>query len=95
MMIFEGIGAGGRSRWLSFEKLCRIVEVSKNHEKVTKIPKNHQKDELTNGYLIRRSAVDFNIPLLTNAQLAHHYVEAMCTTDVHSLPAVALQEYTT
>ena len=72
----------------------KIIE-QKKVDLVINIPKNHQKDELTNGYLIRRSAVDFNIPLLTNAQLAHHYVEAMCTTDVHSLPAVALQEYTT
>ena len=43
---------------------------------VINIPKNHTKRELTNGYRIRRWAIDHNIPLLTNARLAVAYVKA-------------------
>ena len=43
---------------------------------VINIPKNHTKRELTNGYRIRRWAIDHNIPLLTNARLAGAYVKA-------------------
>lgn len=44
---------------------------------VINIPKNFQEDELTNDYLIRRRAVDFGIPLITNIQLAQRFVEAL------------------
>ena len=42
------------------------------------IPKNHSKRELTNGYRIRRGAIDHNIPLITNARLASAFIEAFC-----------------
>jgi carbamoyl-phosphate synthase large subunit len=44
---------------------------------VINVPKNFQEDELTNDYLIRRRAVDFGIPLITNIQLAQRFVEAL------------------
>jgi carbamoyl-phosphate synthase large subunit len=44
---------------------------------VINIPKNFREDELTNDYLIRRRAVDFDIPLITNIQLAQRFVEAL------------------
>jgi len=44
---------------------------------VINIPKNLQEEELTNDYLIRRQAVDFGIPLITNLQLAQRFVEAL------------------
>ena len=44
---------------------------------VINIPKNYREDELTNDYLIRRRAVDFGIPLITNIQLAQRFVEAL------------------
>ena len=46
---------------------------------VVNIPKNLSKDELNNDYTIRRSAIDFNIPLITNARLASAFIEAFCT----------------
>ncbi len=44
---------------------------------VINIPKNYQEEELTNDYIIRRQAVDFGIPLITNLQLANRFVESM------------------
>ncbi len=44
---------------------------------VINIPKNYQKEELTNGYLIRRTAVDFNVMLITNRQIAMRLFEAL------------------
>ena len=46
---------------------------------IVNIPKNHTKRELTNGYRIRRGAIDHNIPLFTNARLASAFIEAFCT----------------
>ena len=45
---------------------------------IVNIPKNHSKRELTNGYKIRRGAIDHNIPLITNARLASAFIEAFC-----------------
>ena len=45
---------------------------------IVNIPKNHSKRELTNGYRIRRGAIDHNIPLITNARLAKAFIEAFC-----------------
>ena len=45
---------------------------------VVNIPKNLSKDELNNDYTIRRSAIDFNIPLITNARLASAFINAFC-----------------
>ena len=44
---------------------------------VVNIPKHYQKEELTNDYIIRRAAVDFGVPLITNLQLAERLVEAL------------------
>lgn len=52
---------------------------------VINIPKNYEKTELENDYLIRRSAVDFNIPLLTNAQITRLFVEAICKRKLEDL----------
>ena len=45
---------------------------------VINIPKNLTERELTNGYKIRRGAIDFNIPLITNARLASAFIKAFC-----------------
>ncbi len=45
---------------------------------VINIPKNQTRRELDNGYKIRRAAIDFNIPLLTNARLASAFIMAVC-----------------
>ena len=60
---------------------------------IVNIPKNHTKRELTNGYRIRRGAIDHNIPLITNARLASAFIEAFCTISQDQLQIKSWQEY--
>jgi carbamoyl-phosphate synthase large subunit len=60
---------------------------------VINIPKNIEREELDNDYLIRRKAVDFNIPLITNLQLAKRFVEALSRTSVDDLKIKSWNEY--
>ena len=50
----------------------------KQFDLVINIPKNLTERELTNGYKIRRGAIDYNIPLITNARLASAFIKAFC-----------------
>ena len=61
---------------------------------VINIPKNIEKEELENDYLIRRKAVDFNVPLITNLQLAKRFVEALSRTTPANLKIKSWDEYT-
>ena len=72
-----------------------ILNLIANHEidMVINIPKNHSKRELTNGYRIRRSAIDHNIPLLTNARLASAYIRAFCSMNLDEVNIKAWNEY--
>jgi carbamoyl-phosphate synthase large subunit len=60
---------------------------------VINIPKSSQRTELTNGYIIRRTAADFGVPLITNLQLAKRFVEAISKKGMEELTAKAWQEY--
>ena len=60
---------------------------------IVNIPKNHTKRELTNGYRIRRGAIDHNIPLITNARLAGAFIEAFCHMNVNDISIKSWQEY--
>lgn len=60
---------------------------------VVNIPKNFTKDELNNDYTIRRSAIDFNIPLITNARLANDFIVAFCRKGREDLKIKAWSEY--
>lgn len=60
---------------------------------VINIPKNHSQSELDNGYMIRRAAVDFNIPLITNARLAGAYIYAICKVGIDGLGIRHWAEY--
>lgn len=60
---------------------------------VINIPKNLTKSELANDYTIRRSAVDFNIPLITNARLASAFVYAICKYNLDDLKIRSWDEY--
>jgi carbamoyl-phosphate synthase large subunit len=60
---------------------------------VINIPKNIEKEELDNDYLIRRKAVDFNISLITNLQLAKRFVEAISRTTIDDLKVKSWNEY--
>jgi len=65
----------------------------RNIDLVINIPKNYQETELTNDYHIRRKAVDFGIPLLTNIQVANRLAEALSRKQMGSLRIKELQGY--
>jgi len=60
---------------------------------VINIPKNLSKDELNNDYEIRRTAIDYNIPLLTNARLASAFIYSFCKRKVEELAIKSWDEY--
>lgn len=60
---------------------------------IINIPKNHTKRELTNGYRIRRGAIDHNIPLITNARLAKAFIEAFTSLQLEDIQIKSWQEY--
>lgn len=60
---------------------------------IVNIPKNLSKREITNGYRIRRAAIDHNIPLITNARLASAFIEAFCELDLNDIQIKSWQEY--
>ena len=65
----------------------------KKIELVVNIPKNLSKDELNNDYTIRRSAIDFNIPLITNARLARAFIIAFCRLAPEDIKIKSWNEY--
>ncbi len=60
---------------------------------VVNIPKNLTATELSNGYKIRRAAIDFNIPLITNARLADAFIQAFCSMSVDEIQIKSWDEY--
>ncbi len=65
----------------------------KNIDMVVNIPKNLTSNELTNGYKIRRAAIDLNIPLITNSRLASAFINAFCTLSLDDIDIKAWSEY--
>ncbi len=60
---------------------------------VINIPKNYRQEELTNGYLIRRAAVDYNVMLITNKQIALRFIEALGKNAHQNLKIQSWNEY--
>ena len=60
---------------------------------IINVPKNHSNRELTNGYRIRRGAIDHNIPLMTNVRLAKAFIEAFCALKMQDIKIKSWQEY--
>ncbi len=60
---------------------------------VVNVPKNLSSGELTNGYKIRRAAIDLNVPLITNARLASAFIHAFCTVSLDELEIKTWQEF--
>ena len=60
---------------------------------IVNVPKDHTKREKTNGYRIRRGAIDHNIPLITNARLASAFIEAFCRLSLEDMQIKSWQEY--
>ena len=72
-----------------------VMEMIAEHrfDLVVNIPKNRTSRELTNGYKIRRAAIDHNIPLITNARLASAFIEAFCTLSIEDVSIKSWNEY--
>ncbi|HLW10555.1 MAG TPA: carbamoyl-phosphate synthase large subunit, partial [Fermentimonas sp.] len=66
---------------------------NKMFDLIINIPKDVTRRELTNGYIIRRGAVDYNIPLITNARLASAFITAFCTLDPDEIHIKSWNEY--
>lgn len=81
--------------WPSDNKQPNAVEMIQNKQidLVVNIPKNFSSSELNNGYKIRRSSIDFNIPLLTNARLASAFIQSFCNRSIDELEIKAWQDY--
>ena len=66
---------------------------NKQIDLVVNIPKNLTQKELDNGYKIRRAAIDFNIPLITNARLASAFIQAFCSLSIDDIQIKSWDEY--
>jgi carbamoyl-phosphate synthase large subunit len=60
---------------------------------VINIPKNYTPRELKNDYLIRRSSIDYNIPLITNSRVASAFIYAICKYDITDISIKSWDEY--
>ena len=81
--------------WPSEEGHPQAIDMLHNHEidMVVNVPKNLSSSELSNGYKIRRAAIDLNVPLITNARLASAFIYAFCTVKLDDLDIKCWQEY--
>ena len=75
-----------------FDTALDLLE-NKKVDLVINIPKNYTRVELTNGYRIRRAAVDFNIPLITNARLATAFARAFCSMTMDDISVKTAEEF--
>ena len=81
--------------WPDEDQSPNTIELIKSREVdlVVNIPKDLTQDELKNDYTIRRSAIDYNIPLLTNARLASAFILAFCTMEMEDIVIKSWDEY--
>ena len=84
-----------RVYWPSEEGTPQALDLlhRKEIDMVVNIPKNLSSSELDNGYKIRRSSIDLNIPLITNARLASAFIGAFCSMKVEDLAIQSWNEY--
>ena len=73
----------------------QALDLLHNHtiDMVVNVPKNLSVGELTNGYKIRRAAIDLNIPLITNSRLASAFIDAFCTKSLDDIEIKAWSEF--
>ena len=81
--------------WPDEEGENKVLDMIADHQfdLIINVPKNHTKRELTNGYRIRRGAIDHNIPLMTNVRLAKAFIEAFCSMKLEDIKTKSWQEY--
>ncbi len=75
------------------ENNIQTMIADKKFDLIINIPKDVTRRELTNGYIIRRGAIDYNIPLITNARLASAFITAFCTMDLDDVHIKSWDEY--
>jgi carbamoyl-phosphate synthase large subunit len=106
---YELYATGGTSRYLAEngikntlvywpsepESKPQALDMLHNHEidMVVNIPKDLSAHELTNGYKIRRAAIDLNVPLITNSRLASAFIHAFCTVGIDGIGIKSWSEY--
>ncbi len=106
---YELYATGGTSRYLADngikntlvywpsepESKPQALDMLHNHEidMVVNIPKDLSAHELTNGYKIRRAAIDLNVPLITNSRLASAFINAFCKVKLDDIDIKAWGEY--
>lgn len=81
--------------WPDEDKKPNTLDYIRNKliDLVVNIPKDLTKSELSNDYTIRRSAVDYNIPIITNARLASAFLQAICKIDIEEISIKSWDEY--
>ena len=81
--------------WPDEEGENNVMDMIADHkfDLIINVPKNHTKRELTNGYRIRRGAIDHNIPLMTNVRLAKAFIEAFTALKEEDINIKSWQEY--
>ncbi|MBP5569597.1 MAG: carbamoyl-phosphate synthase (glutamine-hydrolyzing) large subunit [Prevotella sp.] len=81
--------------WPDEDAANNVMNMIQAHELdlIINVPKNHTNRELTNGYRIRRGAIDHNIPLMTNVRLAKAFIEAFCALKLEDIKIKSWQEY--
>jgi carbamoyl-phosphate synthase large subunit len=81
--------------WPDEDKQPNTLDYLRNKmiDLVINIPKDLTKSELSNDYMIRRSAVDYNIPLITNARLASAFIIAFCKMSIDEISIKSWDEY--
>jgi carbamoyl-phosphate synthase large subunit len=81
--------------WPDEEAELNVMDMIAAHQfdLIINVPKNHTKRELTNGYRIRRGAIDHNIPLMTNVRLAKAFIEAFTALKEDDIKIKSWQEY--
>ena len=81
--------------WPSEDKKPQALEMLHNHEidMVVNIPKDLTVSELSNGYKIRRAAIDLNVPLITNSRLASAFINSFCNVKLDDIDIKSWAEY--
>ena len=84
-----------RVYWPSEDGHPQALEMlhNKQIDMVVNIPRDLSVGELTNGYKIRRAAIDLNIPLITNARLASAFINAFCSMSIDDIAIKSWDEY--
>lgn len=84
-----------RVYWPDEDGHPKVVDMLNNHEidLVINVPRNNSNKEITNGYRIRRTAIDRNIPLITNARLASAFIKSFCALTPDDLEIKSWQEF--